>query len=110
MRTIDVTAGVVMWHRPGRYHARQGTHSVSIAYSGDMVRDGVLRRLTEARLLAALVLVKMAHQQTLRPPAPDSRPRRCHAKPRGCELVCRPCRLKWGALDQTYPACKGDER
>jgi hypothetical protein len=99
-------AGILIWHRPGRCYASQGIHRASVAVEGDVVRDGALRRMAEARVIGALVKAKLTHMQLSRPPAPDSRPRRCHARPRGVELVCRVCRMKWSATGLTYPTCK----
>lgn len=101
--------GIMLYHRGDWMFAVQGVHKARVQFEGDVVRDGNLRRMVEARAIAALVSAKVAQQQLQRPPAPDSRPRRCHAKPVGCRLVCRPCRLAWEALDGVYPACKGDE-
>jgi hypothetical protein len=97
------------WHRPGRYYARQGAHQVSTPFEGDAVRDGGLRRALEAQVRHLLVKAKQAQQQLRRPPAPDSRPRRCHAKIRGDRLVCRLCRMSWSAVSLAYPACGGDK-
>lgn len=109
MRHFIQDKGIMLWFRHGVMFASQGVHKARVSYEGDLVRDGRLRRLVEARAIAALVAAKVAQQQLQRPPAPDSRPRRCHAKPSGCRLVCRPCRLAWDALDGIYPPCKGDE-
>jgi hypothetical protein len=109
MRHIVADKGILMWHRNGRYYAVQGVHRASVHFEGDVVRDGQLRRVTEIRVLAALVRAKIEHQNLSRPPAPDSRPQRCHAQPirsKPGHLGCRMCKQRWHALDQTYPGCK----
>lgn len=102
------TAGIITWHAKGRYYARQDVHQASVSFAGDAVKSAWVRAEARARALAALVKLKTVVQQLRRPPAPDSRPRRCHAKPKGVDLVCRPCKVRWCALDTIYPDCEGD--
>ena len=96
-------------HTNGRFYVRQGPHQASISFTGNIVRDGALYRFVEAAAIAALIRAKQAQQQLRRPPAPDSRPRRCHAKHKGENMLCRPCRMKWLARDVEYPRCGGDQ-
>lgn len=104
-----IQVGHVSRKEGGWFFASQGPHRVSVRFKGDIVRDGDLWRRVQARALAALAVAKLAQQQLRRPPAPDSRPRRCHAKPKGDMLICRRCGISWKTNDLVYPDCKGDE-
>jgi hypothetical protein len=93
----------------GWFFAQQGQDRVSIRFEGDIIRNGTLYAETKARAFAALAVAKIARQQARRPPAPDSRPRKCHAKPRGSRMRCHVCGISWKINDPEYPDCKGDE-
>lgn len=101
---------IEVWHFKQRFFARQGPHTVSVAFEGDVVRDGKLWFRMQKKVLALLVVAKQRQQQLRRPPPPDSRPQRCHAKPKGKELVCRYCGIRWSVFDLSYPDCKGDQQ
>ena len=99
---------IKVWHYKGWFYAEQGPHRVSVKIEGDIVRERGVWFRTQAKALGLLVVAKQAVQQQRRPAPPDSRPQRCHAKPRGKEMVCRWCRLKWDVFALNFPDCKGD--